>query len=184
MNKPHFCWAKHHYHLNILKTLLKDPCKAKTLLKEKKNSLIAKRWRSIIWQKISYTHNWNWILKEKVLEVFKGNNEKNTLFRKGLLPYQNRRQVGGRYYYTAKSSNQDKRKVFDFKTTGVQVPGSSIVHVQHQMVNTSFTVQKEVSVTSNSELVPLIKIATLEQGHPIIRKLFTKSIQNIPLAED
>ena len=50
------------------------------------------------------------------------------------------------------------------------------------MVNTSFTIQKEVPVTSNSELIPLIKIATLEHLHPIIRKLFTKSIPNVLLA--
>ena len=50
------------------------------------------------------------------------------------------------------------------------------------MVNTSFITQKEVPVTRNSELVPLIKIATLEHVHPVIRKLFTKSISNVPLA--
>ena len=59
-----------------------------------------------------------------------------------------------------------KTKMFDFKTTRVQVPESYIMQVQHQMVNTSFTIQKEVPVTSNSELVPLIKIATLEHVHP------------------
>ena len=57
------------------------------------------------------------------------------------------------------------------------------MQIQHQMVNTSFTIQKEVHVTSNSELVPLIKIATLEHVHSVIRKLFTKSIPNVPLAE-
>ena len=77
---------------------------------------------------------------------------------------------------------ETKTKMFDFKTTRVQVPESYIMQVQHQMVNTSFTMQKEVPVTSNSELVPLIKIATLEHVHPIIRKLFTKSIPNVPLA--
>ena len=51
------------------------------------------------------------------------------------------------------------------------------------MVNTSFTVLEEVHITSNSELVPLIKIAALEHVHPVIRKLFTKSIPNAPLAE-
>ena len=54
--------------------------------------------------------------------------------------------------------------------------------MQVQMLNTSFTIQKEVPVTSNSELVPLIKIATLEHVHPIIRKRLTKSIPNVPLA--
>ena len=72
--------------------------------------------------------------------------------------------------------------MFDFKTMRVQAPESSIMQVEHQMVNICFTIQKEVSVTSNSEVVPLIKVATLEHVHPIIRKFFTKSIPNIPLA--
>ena len=50
------------------------------------------------------------------------------------------------------------------------------------MVNTSFTIQKEVPVISNSELIPPIKIVTLDHVHPIIKKLFTKSIPNVPLA--
>ena len=50
------------------------------------------------------------------------------------------------------------------------------------MVNTSFTIQIEFPVSNNSELVPLIKIATVENVHPIIRKLFTKSIPNGQLA--
>ena len=39
---------------------------------------------------------------------------------------------------------------------------SSIMQVQHQMVNTSFTIQGEVPFTSDSELVPQIKITNLE----------------------
>ena len=39
-----------------------------------------------------------------------------------------------------------------------------------------------VLVTSNSDLIPLIKISTLEHVHPIITKFFTKSIPNVPLA--
>ena len=39
---------------------------------------------------------------------------------------------------------------------------SSIMQVQHQMVNTSFTIQEEVPFISDSELVPLIKITNLE----------------------
>ena len=77
---------------------------------------------------------------------------------------------------------KSKTKMFNFKTTQVQVPASSNVQDQHQMENTFFTFQKEVPVTSNSELVPLIKIATLEHVHPMIKKLFTKSIPYVPLA--
>ena len=72
---------------------------------------------------------------------------------------------------TIKRQNQvieTKTKMFDFKTTRVQVPENSIMQTQHQMVNTSFTIQKKAPVTSNSELVPLIKIATLEHVHQVI----------------
>ena len=70
-----------------------------------------------------------------------------------------------------------KTKMFDFKTMRMQVPESTTMQVQHQMVNTSFLIQKEFPVTSNSELTPLIKIATLEHVHSVIRKLFTKNVQ-------
>ena len=67
--------------LNILKTLLKDPRKAKTLLKEKtallqedEGHLFGKKFRSHI---IETERS-----KKKSLEVFKGNNEKNPPFRK------------------------------------------------------------------------------------------------------
>ena len=63
---------------------------------------------------------------------------------------------------------ETKTKIFDFKTTRVQVPESSSMQVQHRRVNTSIIIQKEVAVTSNSELVPLIKIATLEHVHQVI----------------
>ena len=56
------------------------------------------------------------------------------------------------------------------------------MYVQNHMVNTSFTIQKEVAVASNTELVPLVKIATLQHVHLIIKKLFTKSIPNVLLA--
>ena len=157
--------------LNILKTLLKDPCKANTLLKKKtvllqeeEGHLFGKKFCSHI---IEIERS-----KEKSPEFFKSDNEKNTLFRKGLLPYQTRPQGGGRYYYTAKSSNRDQNKNFRFQNNPVQEPESSSMQVQHQKVNTSIIIQKEVAVTSNSELVTLIKIATLEHVHQVIRKLF------------
>lgn len=77
---------------------------------------------------------------------------------------------------------ETKTKIFNFKTMRVQVPESSTMQVQHQIAITSFTTQKEVLVISNSTLVRLIKVATLEHAHPVIRKLFKKSIQNVPLA--
>ena len=100
--------------LNILKRLLKDPCKAKTLLKEKttllqedEGHLFGKKFRSHI---IEIERS-----KKKSLEVFKSNNEKNPPFQKDPLPYQNRPQGGVQHYYKTKSSNRDQNKNVQFQ---------------------------------------------------------------------
>ena len=98
----------------MLKILLKDPRKAKTLLKENtallqedEGHLFGKKFRlHIIEIKRS---------KKKSLKVFIGDNDKNTPLPKGHLPYQNRPQGGARYYYTAKSSNRDQIKSIRFQ---------------------------------------------------------------------
>ena len=77
---------------------------------------------------------------------------------------------------------ETKTKMSDLKITRVQVPENSPMQVQHQMVNTYFTIQKEVLVTSNSEQVRLIRIAYFDHARSFIRKLFTKNISNVPLA--
>ena len=46
-----------------------------------------------------------------------------------------------------------KTKTFNFKITQEEVPESFIMQVQYQMVNISFTNQREVPVTRKSELV-------------------------------
>ena len=84
--------------------MLKDPHEAKTLLKEK-TALMQEDEGHLFGKKLSSHIIEIEGSKKKYLEVFKGNNEKNTSFRKSPLPYQNRPQGGGRYYYTAKSSN-------------------------------------------------------------------------------
>ena len=165
----------------MLKILLKDPHKAKTLLKENtallqedEGHLFGKKFRlHIIEIKRSKKKSLEvlWVIMIKILPCQKAiyltkidhKVERDTITRQNQVI-------------------ETKSKIFDFKTTWVQVPESSTMQVQHQMVNTSFIIQKEVPLTSNSELVPLIKIATLEHVHPIIRKLFTKTIPNVPLA--
>ena len=165
----------------MLKILLKDPRKAKTLLKENtallqedEGHLFGKKFRlHIIEIKRSKKKSLEvlWVIMIKILPCQKAiyltkidhKVERDTITRQNQVI-------------------ETKSKIFDFKTTWVQVPESSTMQVQHQMVNTSFIIQKEVPLTSNSELVPLIKIATLEHVHPIIRKLFTKTIPNVPLA--
>ena len=68
---------------------------------------------------------------------------------------------------------ETKAKVLDFKTTQVQVPESS----PSSGWSSSFTIQEEVSITSNSEVVPLTKIAILEHMHPIMFFFLQKAFQ-------
>ena len=55
--------------LNILKILMKDPRKAKRLLKGKA-ALLQEIEGHLSGKKMSFTHNWNWTLKEKVSQSF------------------------------------------------------------------------------------------------------------------
>ena len=166
--------------LNILKILLKNPCNANTLLKEK--TALLQEEEGHLFDKIFRSHKLEIERpKKKSLEVFKVDNHKNTSFRKISISYQNRPEGGRRYYYTEKSSNQDKNKNVLFQDNA-----SASVRKFHHLGSASngkyFFYNSKVPVTSNLELVPLIKIATLEHVHPVIRKLFTKSIPNVPLA--
>ena len=70
--------------LNIVKTLLKDPRKAKILLKEK-TALLQESESHILGKKFRWHIIKNESSKKQSLEVFKGNNEKNTPFQKGPL---------------------------------------------------------------------------------------------------
>ena len=87
--------------LNILKTLWKDPCKAKALLKEKQPH--CQKMKVTYLAKNPFTHNWNWMLKEKYSLL------------KSPLPSQNRPKGGGWYYYTAESSNWVQNKNVQFQ---------------------------------------------------------------------
>ena len=60
--------------------------------------------------------------QRKSLEVFKGNNGKNTPFQKGPLPYKIDYKVEGDTITGQNQVIKTKTKVFDFKTTQVQVP--------------------------------------------------------------
>ena len=166
--------------LNILKTLLKNPRNANTLLKEK--TALLQEEEGHLFDKIFRSHKLEIERpKKKSLEVFKVDNHKNTSFRKGPISYQNRPQGGHRYYYTEKSSNQDKNKNVRFQNNA-STSARKFHHVGLASNGKYFFYNWKVPVTSNLELVPLIKIATLEHVHPVIRKLFTKSIRNVPLA--
>ena len=87
--------------LNILKTLWKDPCKAKALLKEKQPH--CQKMKVTYLAKNPFINNWNWMLKEKYSLL------------KSPLPSQNRPKCGGWYYYTAESSNQVQNKNVQFQ---------------------------------------------------------------------
>ena len=57
--------------------------------------------------------------------------------------------------------------------------GNSDMEVQQHKVNTSLENLKEVPFTNNSKQVPLALMTLI---HPVVRKLFTKEIPNVPLA--
>ena len=57
--------------------------------------------------------------KKKYLDVSKDSNQKNTPFRKGHLPYQDRPQGGGDTITRRNQVIKTKTKMFDFKTTRV-----------------------------------------------------------------
>ena len=111
-------------------------------MKEDEGHLSCKKFRSHI---IEIEHS-----KKKALDVFKGNNEKKLPFEKALYLTKIDRKVEGDNITRQNQVIETKTKMFDFKTTRVQVPESSIMQVQHEMVNTFFTILKEVLVTSNS----------------------------------
>ena len=53
------------------------------------------------------------------------------------------------------------------------------MEVQQHRANTSLENLNEVSFNNNSKLVPLASVTLI---HPVVRKLFTKEIPNVPLA--
>ena len=53
------------------------------------------------------------------------------------------------------------------------------MEVQNHKVNTSLENLKEVPFTNNSKLVPLASMTLI---HPVVRKLFTEELPNVPLA--
>ena len=55
--------------------------------------------------------------------------------------------------------------------------GNFNMGVQQHKVNTSLENLKEVSFTNNSKLVPLTSMTLI---HPVVRKLFTEEIPNVP----
>ena len=59
------------------------------------------------------------------------------------------------------------------------VEGNFNMEVQQHMENTSLENLKEFSFTNNSKFSPLASMTFI---HPVVRKLSTKEIQNVPLA--
>ena len=164
--------------LNIVKTLLKDPRKAKTLLKETTAFLQG--------DEIYLFGKKNFVQKQSKLNAQRKSlwkflrvvMRKTLLFKNVVYLTKIDHKMEGGIITRQNQVIETKTKMFDLKTMRVQVPENSIMQVQHQMVNTSFTIQKEVPVTSNWELVSLIKI---EHVHLIIEKSFTKDIPNVLL---
>ena len=97
------------------------------------------RKKQLYWKKVQVTylakhfiHIW---LKLKAQRI----NFWKFLFRKGPLPYQIDRKVEGDTFTLENQEIETKTKTFDFKIARMQAPECSIMEVQHQMVNISFT---------------------------------------------
>ena len=56
--------------------------------------------------------------------------------------------------------------------------GKFNMKVQQHKVSTTLENLKEVPFTNNSKLVPLASMSLI---HPVVRKLFTEEIPNVPL---
>ena len=81
-------------------------------------------------------------------------------------------------FETALHTVKTNRKMMSAITTrGSQVIETNIIVQQHK-VNTSLENLKEDLFTNISKLVPLASMTII---HPIIRKLFTEEIPNVPL---
>ena len=164
--------------LNILKMITKDLRKAKAVLKENEN--ILKESETHLFGKKFQSHMIE-IEKsrKKSLEAFKDVGEKKSPFRKGSSYNQNKLHGGGRYYYAGKPVNRDQHKHGKFQrpfqhNSGRKFPyGSSATQGKSSLENL-----KEVPFTNNSKQVPLASITLI---HPVVRKLFTEEIPNVPL---
>ena len=165
--------------LNILKMIMKNPRNANTMLKENKN--ILKESESHLFGKNFRSH----IIeieksRKKTLEAFKGIGDKKSLFRKGPSHSQNKPHGGGDYYYAGKPGNRDQHKhgkfqnPFQHDSEGNFQHGSSATQGKYLFKNL-----KEVPFTNNSKLLPMTSVTFI---HPVVRKLFTEEIPNLPLA--
>ena len=132
---------------------------------------------------------------QKSLEVFKDVVEKKSPFRKGRSHSQNKPHCGGRYYYAWKPGNRDQQKHGKFQIPFQHISGRTFEHGMNfhvemffcyyvniplllHRVNTS-SENLKVPSSSNSKLLPLASMALI---HPVVRKLFTEEIPNVPLA--
>ena len=119
--------TSHTRRLNILKTQLKDPHKAKTLLKEKtaslqedENHLFGKKFRSHIME-IEHSK------KKSLWKFLRVVMRKILPFEKAVYLIKMDRKADGDTITQQNQVIETKTKMFDFKTTRVQVPESSIM---------------------------------------------------------
>ena len=112
---------------------------------------------------------------KKSLEAFKYVGEKKSSFRKDPSHSQNESRGGGRQVIETIIVNMVHSRV-RFK---IIADGSFNMGVQQHKVNTSLENLKKVPFTNNSKLVLLASMTLI---HPVVRKLLTKEIANVPLA--
>ena len=134
--------------LNILKTLLKDLRKAKTLLKGK-NNLISRRWK--------FTKTF----RSHIIETAPSNKQSLKDFKvvlRKVLPFENalyftkkNKKWGMILLYWENQAIETRTKMFASKTTQVKVSESSIMQIQHQMVNGSSCHQQFWTGSTNKD---------------------------------
>ena len=134
--------------LHILKTLLKDLRKAKALLKEK-NNLIARRWKftKTFPSHIIETASSN----KRSLKGFKVVMRKVLPFENALYCTKKSKKWGMILLYWENQAIETRTKMFASKTTQVKVSESSVMQIQHQMVNGSSCHQQFRTGSTNKD---------------------------------
>ena len=119
--------------------------------------------------------------RRKSLEAFKDVGEKKSPFRKGSSHSQNKLHAEGAI--TRRRDQVIETNIINILDSRVRLKiiaeGNFNIGVQQHKLNTSLENLKKVSFTSNSKLVPPASMTLI---HPVLRKLFTEEIPNVPLA--
>ena len=165
--------------LKIFKKIMKDPRKANAMLKENEN--ILKESETQLFGK-KFLSDMTEIEKsrKKTLEAFKDVGEKKSTFRKGPSHSQNKPHGRGCYYYAGKQGNRDQHKHGKLQSPSQYNSGRKFQHGS-SATHGKYLFRKSKGVLFHQQL-KFLPLASMTFIHPVVRKLSTKEIQNVPLA--